>query len=114
MARALRENEAAAKERRAAAEERMAAAEDRLAGAEDRMAAAEDRIAAAEERHHNEMADIRTELRRAIQLSVREARQERSKRRAIDDKITQLAAAQLVTEEKLQRLLDARHGNGKP
>jgi hypothetical protein len=55
-----------------------------------------------------------TALRRAITLSVREARAER-KRRAmavaqIDDQITKLAAAQLITEEKLQRFLEGLRG----
>ena len=49
-------------------------------------------------------------LRRAIRDSVREARNERQRRQrsiaAIDEAITKLAAAQLVTEEKLQRLLE--------
>ena len=53
-------------------------------------------------------------LDRAVRLSVREARSERIKRRELDEKITQLAAAQLVTEEKLQGLIEAlkRGGNG--
>lgn len=90
------------------------------------------RIKAAEERHDKEMAAIRADLRRAVRLSVIEARQERAKRRELaahtialrkelaehtkelDLKITQLAAAQLVTEEKLQRFLEARRGNGNP
>jgi hypothetical protein len=69
----------------------------------------------AEERHEREMAEIRrlalatrVDLRRAIALAVREARHERSRRRELegkmDEKITQLAAAQLVTEEKLQKV----------
>jgi len=53
-------------------------------------------------------------LDRAIRLSVREARSERNKRRELDEKMTQLAAAQVVTEEKLQGLIEAlkRGGNG--
>src|SRR5262249_27126006 len=69
---------------------------------------------AAEERHDVEMAAIRAELRHAVRLSIQEARAERRKRRELDDKITQLTAAQLVTEEKLQRLLENRSTNGKP
>jgi hypothetical protein len=66
-------------------------------------------------------------LDRAVRLGIREARAERAKRRELDaktnrratefdEKITQLAAAQLVTEEKLQRFIDAQRGggNGKP
>jgi hypothetical protein len=57
-------------------------------------------------------------LDRAIRLAVWEARQERKKRRAADEKldeyITRLAAAQLITEEKLQRFIEERRGgNGK-
>jgi hypothetical protein len=53
-------------------------------------------------------------LDRAVHLSVREARNERNKRRELDEKMTQLAAAQVVTEEKLQGLIEAlkRGGNG--
>jgi predicted RNase H-like nuclease (RuvC/YqgF family) len=66
-------------------------------------------------------------LDRAIRLAVREARSERRKRREMDarweEKITQLAAAQLVTEEKVQKLSDKidaivemrrNGGNGQP
>jgi len=67
-------------------------------------------------------------LDRAIRLAVQEARQERKRRKEMDqriaylteraaeadEKITQLAAAQLVTEEKLQRWIEERRGkNGK-
>ena len=74
----------------------------------DRMIADHDRI----------MKEIDARLNRALRDSVREARNERARRKRalaeIDDKITQLAAAQLVTEEKLQRLIDERRlgGNG--
>jgi hypothetical protein len=54
------------------------------------------------EQHDRMIADMDRMLRRAIRDSVREARNERRKRRELDDKITQLAAAQLVTEEKMQ------------
>jgi ATP-dependent Clp protease ATP-binding subunit ClpA len=64
-------------------------------------------------------------LDRAIRFAVQEARQERKRRKEMDEilvrraseadeKITQLAAAQLVTEEKLQRWIEERRGkNGK-
>ncbi len=80
---------------------------------------------AGEERHDREMAEIREEirkgreeLRRAIRLGIEEARAERRRRREGDDRldsaISKLAAAQLVTEEKLQRFIDSmrRGGNG--
>jgi len=64
--------------------------------------------------HEQAINRIDARLDRALRDSVREARNERAKRRELDDKITQLAAAQLVTEEKLQRLIDERRlgGNG--
>jgi hypothetical protein len=68
--------------------------------------------------HEQAINRIDTRLDRAIRDSVREARNERMRRKRalaeIDDKITQLAAAQLVTEEKLQRLIEERRqgGNG--
>lgn len=70
--------------------------------------------AEAEQRHARETADFR-DLRRAFALGVQEARNQRPRSAALDEKITQLAAAQLVTEEKLQGLVDAlrRGGNGK-
>ena len=80
-----------------------------------------DFVGESERRHDSEMAAIRAELRRAVRLGVTEARRARAKHREIaeitkelDQKITQLAAAQLVTEEKLQRFLDSRRGNGNP
>lgn len=53
-------------------------------------------------------------LARAIRLAIREARRERKRRAELDDRITQLASAQLVTEDKLQRLIDSQlRTNGK-
>jgi len=92
---------------------RFEAAEARMAAHDERMAAADERALAAEERHDGEMLAIPSELRHAVRLSIQEGRAERGKRRELDEKITQLAAAQLVTEEKLQRFLE-RSGNGKP
>jgi len=61
-------------------------------------------------------AQTRTEqtLRQAIRAGIREARAERQKRRELDDKLTQLAAAQLLTEEALQTYLRSLRpgGNG--
>jgi hypothetical protein len=77
----------------------------------------------AEERHDREMEEIRREgramradLRRAFSMGVREARNARRRGQELDQKITQLAAAQLITEEKLQRFIDSmgRGGNGNP
>ncbi len=88
---------------------------------------AEKRASAAEERHDREMEEIRREgramradMRRAFAMGVREARNARRRRQELeekfDEKITQLSAAQLITEEKLQRFIDSigRGGNGNP
>lgn len=59
-------------------------------------------------------------LRRAIRLGVQEARRERQRRQELDqrfnDQMAQLAAAQRVTEQKLQGLIESlnRRGNGHP
>jgi hypothetical protein len=84
---------------------------------EGRAAAA---LAAASEQHDREMAEIRAALRQAVVLAIRGARQERAKRRELDEKITQIAAAQLASEEKMNQLAAAlqrfleRSSNGKP
>src|ERR1700730_14166566 len=75
------------------------------------------------EQHDQEMGAIRRQLGRAVRLSVEEARRERVKRRELasefDDKITKIAAAQLINEELLranEALLKAflqRGGNGR-
>jgi hypothetical protein len=62
--------------------------------------------------HDREIAEIRKELGRAVKLSVQNTRSERKRREELDQKVTQLAAAQLVTEELLQAFLK-RGGNGK-
>ena len=80
-----------------------------------------------ERRHDREMEEIRKEgramradMRRAFAMGVHEARNARRRRQELeektDEKITQLAAAQLVTEEKLQQFIKSmrRGGNGNP
>ena len=78
---------------------------------------------AAAERHDREMADLRradaalrANLRRAVALGVREARNARRRRSELDEKITQLSAAQLLTEETLRRFINSigHGGNGNP
>ena len=70
----------------------------------------------AERRHTVEIADIRRDLKRAIQAGVVEARQERKRRQELQDglsaAINSVAEAQKVTEQKLQRLIDSLHRNG--
>jgi DNA repair exonuclease SbcCD ATPase subunit len=99
------------------------------------------RSVAAEERHDREMDEIRQEarathadLRRAFELGVREARNERRRRQELaaelkilvdriaaaqlitEEKLTALTSAQAVTEETLQRFIESlrRGGNGNP
>ena len=45
-------------------------------------------------------------LRRALAIAIWEARRERWSRREIEENIARLSAAQLVTEEKFQALLE--------
>ena len=74
-------------------------------------------------RHEREMAEIREigrktrdDLRRWAALGVKEARSQRKRHREIDLYITRLAAAQLVTEEKLTNFIaslgSSRNGGG--
>ncbi len=87
----------------------------------EQQAQVETHLAAMAEQH----LKLRQDLNRAVRLGIQEARAERRRRRemderldakiaVLDEKITQLAAAQLVTEEKLQRLIDFQQGgNGR-
>jgi hypothetical protein len=67
------------------------------------------------EMHDAMIARIDSRLDRAVALAVREARHERGRRRELGERLSQLAAAQKVTEEKFQMLMDSlrRGGNGK-
>ena len=66
-------------------------------------------------RHDREMRQIRDNLRRWTVLGVKEARNQRKRVREIDESITRLAAAQHVTEEKLQQFISSlkRGPNGQ-
>ena len=61
--------------------------------------------------HDRRMRAIDARLTRFISLGVIEARNHRKKMKQLDGYVTKLAAAQLVTEEKLQRFI-SRSGNG--
>ena len=77
-------------------------------------------------KHDRQIAQINEILRRAVRLSVQEARAERKKRREADErldlKMDQIASAQLLNEEMIEKLgakidryvEDMRHpgGNG--
>ena len=79
----------------------------------------EKRQAEQTERLRREQEKTEATLRRAIRLAVREARNERKRRHSFtsefDQKMTQLAAAQLLTEETLRQFIKSleRGGNGQ-
>jgi hypothetical protein len=50
-------------------------------------------------------ARLDRDLRRWAALGIKEARRQRKRAQEIDESITRLASAQLVTEEKLQRFI---------
>ena len=56
---------------------------------------------------------FRRDFRRAVRMGIQEARNQRKRSAVLDEKITQIAAAQLVNEELLRRFLE-RGGNGGP
>src|SRR5882724_10907825 len=58
-------------------------------------------------RHDREMRQIKDQLRRWTVLGVKETRNQRKRAREIDESISRLEAAQLVTEEKLQRFISS-------
>ncbi|HXM41097.1 MAG TPA: hypothetical protein VN924_07580 [Bryobacteraceae bacterium] len=62
-----------------------------------------DRLARQAEKSDRENTALNHTLRRAIRMAVTEARNERRRRQTLDEYITKLAAAQLITEEKVQR-----------
>jgi hypothetical protein len=62
--------------------------------------------------HDREISRIDARLSRLVNLGVLEARRHRVRMQALDETIKQIAAAQLVTEEKLQRFLSWRGTNG--
>ena len=77
------------------------------AKAEVQMAKIREAAAEAQARADERMTRIDQTLRRAIRVGVREARNARVRDRLLDEKITQLAAAQVVTEEKLQSFIES-------
>jgi phosphotransacetylase len=52
--------------------------------------------------HDKEIEAIRRNLSRAVKAGILEARKARKRHQEFDEKMTQLAAAQLITEEKQQ------------
>lgn len=70
------------------------------------------------EQHDRMISDMNNTLRRAIRMGVKDARRQRTRNAEFDQKMTQIAAAQLVNEELLKqnegllkRFLE-RGGNG--
>jgi hypothetical protein len=62
--------------------------------------------------HDREIRRIDARLSRFVKLGVAEARSHRRRMQALDATIKQLAAAQVVTEEKLQRFISSLSTNG--
>jgi hypothetical protein len=62
--------------------------------------------------HDREISRIDARLSRFVKLGVIEARRHRVRMQVLDEKITQLAAAQVITEEKLQRFISSLSTNG--
>ncbi len=60
-------------------------------------------------------ARIESDLRKWVKMGLKEALSQRKRTRILDDKMTRLASAQLVTEEKLQRFISSmqRGRNGR-
>ena len=97
-----------------------------------RLAESQETTAARIEQNQAAIAELDRRVRRSVRLAIEEARAERRKRREMDARykeqiaqsdarfqeqmtnlnilMNQLAAAQLVTEEKLQRYLESRRG----
>jgi protein-tyrosine-phosphatase len=78
-----------------------------------------ERLARQAERSDRENAALNHTLRRAIRMAVTETRNERRRRQTLDEYIAKPAAAQLITEEKMQvledrlaRFIDASRGGG--
>lgn len=66
--------------------------------------------------HHNfENRRIDALVRRFVKFSVKDDSKHQKRMQALDEKITQLTAAQLITEEKLQRFFSwcGANGNGR-
>jgi negative regulator of replication initiation len=74
----------------------------------------DERLKRYEETHNREIGQIRAELRRGVRLAVQESRAERKRRKEEDER---LAAAQALTEKRLQQLIDSlrqpRNGHDK-
>ena len=76
---------------------------EQQAASQARFDAAMTQITESQARAQEEMADMRSYMRRAVHLAVQEARAERRRRRKADE---ELAVLQAETERKLQRLID--------
>ena len=62
-------------------------------------------LAESRAKHDRDSRKFRDDLRRWAALGVQEARNQRKRRQEIDLYITRLAAAQVVTEERLERFI---------
>jgi hypothetical protein len=62
--------------------------------------------------HKGENKRIDALVSRFVKFSVKDDRKHQKRMQALDEKITQLAVAQLITEEKLQRFISSLGTNG--
>ena len=83
---------------------KMAAEQAKAAEAHRRL---EEQQAKSSEKHDREMAQIRGMLSRAVRLAVQEARNERRRRRQVEEDVKRLNAAQEATAESLRSFIDS-------
>jgi hypothetical protein len=62
--------------------------------------------------HDREISRIDARLSRFVKLGIMETRRHGARMQVLDEKITQLAAAQLITEDRLQRFISSIGTNG--
>jgi hypothetical protein len=71
---------------------------------DERLKLHDERLKRYEDTHNREMSQIRAQLSRGVRFAVQEGRAERKRRKEGDER---LAAAQALTEQKLQQLIDS-------
>jgi site-specific recombinase XerD len=62
--------------------------------------------------HKSENRRIDAMVRRFVKFSAKDDRKHQERMQALDRTIKQLAAAQIITEEKLQRFISSLSSNG--
>jgi hypothetical protein len=109
----------AGQERLQASQERLQASQEGFQASQERLEASQERLEASQERLEASHEKTEAALRRAIRLAVLDARRQRrrnaefeKRNQEFDEKMTQIASAQLRNEELLKAFLE-RGGNGK-